>query len=73
MIIILICFQDIKLVIHTIATLPESGVVCGNIIRELNRVSQIKIFMSKNFVCLFAKLICDMLKKMHGSLFIEIM
>ncbi len=30
---------------------------------ELNEVSLIKTFMSKNFVCLFAKLICDMLQK----------
>ncbi len=29
-------------------------------IMELNEVSQIKVFISKNFVCLFAKLICDM-------------
>ncbi len=26
-------------------------------------MSQIKTFMSKNFVCHFAKLICDMFKK----------
>ncbi len=35
----------------------------GNIIpniRELKEVSQIKTFVSKNFACLFAKLICDM-------------
>ncbi len=39
-------------------------------IKELNEVSQIKTFMSKNFVFLFAKLICDMLKKRHDNLFI---
>ncbi len=32
-------------------------------IMELNEVSQIKTFMSKNFACLFAKLICDMFQK----------
>ncbi len=45
----------------------------GNIIpniMQLNEVSQIKTFMSKNFVCLFAKLICDMFQKRHDSLFI---
>ncbi len=45
----------------------------GNIIpniMELNEVSQIKTFMSKNFDCLFAKLICDMFKKTHDSLLI---
>ncbi len=45
----------------------------GNIIpniMELNEVSQMKTFLSKNFVCLFAKLICDMFKKRHDSLFI---
>ncbi len=45
----------------------------GNIIpniMELNKVSQIKTFMCKNFVCLFAKLICDIFKKRHDSLFI---
>ncbi len=45
----------------------------GNIIpniRELNEVSQVKTFMSKTFLCLFAKLICDMLQKRHDSLFI---
>ncbi len=36
---------------------------------ELNEVSQIKTFMSKNFVCLFAKLIY-MFQKRHDSLFI---
>ncbi len=30
---------------------------------ELNEVSQIETFMSKNFVCLFAKLICDLFHK----------
>ncbi len=45
----------------------------GNIIpniMEFNEVSQIKTFMSKNCVCLFAKLICDMFQKRHDSLFI---
>ncbi len=45
----------------------------GNIIpniTELNEVCQIKTFMSKNFVCLFPKLICDMFQKRHDSLFI---
>ncbi len=40
----------------------------GNIIpniKELNEVSQIKTFVSKNFVCLFVKLICDIFKKRH--------
>ncbi len=37
---------------------------------ELNEVSQIKTFMSKNFVCLLAKLICDMFQKRHDSLYI---
>ncbi len=37
---------------------------------ELNEVSQIKTFMSKNFVCRFSKLICDMFKKRHDNLFI---
>ncbi len=37
---------------------------------QLNEVSQIKIFMSMNFVCLFAKLNCDMFQKRHDSLFI---
>ncbi len=38
----------------------------GNIIpniMELNEMSQMKTFMSKNFACLFAKLICDMFQK----------
>ncbi len=35
---------------------------------ELNEVSQIKTFMSNNFVCLFAKLICDMFQTRHDSL-----
>ncbi len=39
-------------------------------IMELNEVSQIKTFMSKSFVCLFAKLICDIFQKRHDSLFI---
>ncbi len=30
---------------------------------ELNEVSQIKTFMSKYFVCLFAKLICEIFNK----------
>ena len=38
---------------------------------ELNEVNKIKTFMSKNFVCLFAKLICDMFEKRHDSLFIQ--
>ncbi len=45
----------------------------GNIIpniKEFNEVSQIKTFMAKNFVCLFAKIICDMFQKSHVSLFI---
>ncbi len=45
----------------------------GNIIpniMELNEVSQIKTFMSKNFAYLFAKLINDMFKKRHDTLFI---
>ncbi len=45
----------------------------GNIIpniRELNEVSQIKTFMSMNFDCRFAKLICDMFQKRVASLFI---
>ncbi len=44
----------------------------GNIIpniMELIEVSQIKTFISQNFVCLFTKLICDMFKKRHESLF----
>ncbi len=32
-------------------------------IKELNEASQIKTFISKDFVCLFTKLICDMFKK----------
>ncbi len=45
----------------------------GNIVlnkMEFNEVSQIKTFMSKNFVCCFAKLNCDMFQKRHDSLFI---
>ncbi len=39
-------------------------------IRELNEVSQTKTFMSKTFVCHFAKLICDMFQKRNDSLLI---
>ncbi len=49
--------------------LQNIGNVIPNIM-ELNEVSQIKTFMSKNFVCLFAKLICVMFQKRHDSLFI---
>ncbi len=42
--------------------LQNIGNIISNI-RELNEVSQIKTFMTKNFLCLFAKLICDVSKK----------
>ncbi len=53
--------------IHTF--LQNIGNITPNIM-ELNEVSQIKTFMSKNIKCLFAKLICDMFLKRHDSLFI---
>ncbi len=49
--------------------LQNVGIIIPNIM-ELKEVSQIKTFMSKNFVCLFAKLICDMFQKRYHSLFI---
>ncbi len=42
--------------------LQNIGTIIPNI-RELNEMNQIKSFMSKNFVCLFAKLVCDVSKK----------
>ncbi len=66
-------FTLFLVVLYTIISEQQFLQNIGNIIpniMELNEVSQIKTFMSKKFLCLFAKLICDMFQKRHDSLFI---
>ncbi len=66
-------FTLFLVVLHTIISEQPFYQNISNIIpniMEFNEVSQIKTLMSKNYVCLFATLNCDIFKKRHDILFI---